>query len=649
MLLDQLRQYEVRMRAEGRQPVSEGGETTSGEMPFMFAMQPVRWEVRLRADGSVRDVQPLSSGKKGKGKDQGLPLAASDLKRSGSGAKPRLLIDNAEYVLGFTKEEGQKGISRAARFHEAYVDLVRRCAEATNEPSLRAVAVFLKNYDPETFQAEHLASYTDFAPDTNVMFTVDDVNPLELPSVRQFWARQFQQSDDEEGVDTVIGECLITGIVGPVMRTEPVPMKGILGGKSTGMSFISANAPAFESYGFKQSRIAPVKFEIAEQYANGLNRLLADPNTSLKVGGVTYAFWTSEGAVPLIARTLAQPAEVLTGKWGAQVQREKKSRPEEVRSLLWSIFQGQQPGLKAEAAFYAVGLTPSGSRIAVRSHLNSTVQEAVNRLADFFAHQDIALLTEEQEGKFYGVHKLAKSMYFQKPRKGQKKLYEIDDGDDTDVTDDAKQAVDLLVQHALAGQPLPVSFLALLAGRNRAEKRVTRPRAALTKMVLLSRSWKEFDVTNAQLDALDPTRPEAAYHLGRLLAVLDDIQTSAMRGVNTTLVDRFYGSMSTTPYAVVGRVMAGTQAHLQKLRKEKPGSYVNKQRDLEEIMSALKLEDIQPKPLSTLQQALFSLGYYHQRATIAAGYREGKAARDAAKADKPNADDQNANEEISND
>ena len=610
MLLEQLMHYEERMRAEGRAK-AEADDTGSaaGEMPFMYASQAVRWEIRLDGDGKVRGVQPHSSGKT-KGKDLGAPMAAPNLVRAGSGANARLLMDNAEYVLGLQKKEGAAGVERAARFHENFKALVQACADAKNEPSVQAVAKFLDGLDIAAFQTKHLAAFPDFAPDTNVTFSVDDIFPIGLSSVQAFWAAQFAQDTAETG-NTLIAECLITGEVGPVMEREPVKVKGILGGQMAGMSFISANAGAFESYGLKASQIAPVKLEVAEKYANGLNRLLSDSATSLRVGGVTYAFWTREGGVPPIGQTLSQPGAVVTNKWGAQKRREKKARAEEVRAALWSAFTGQQTDLRPEAPFYTVGLTPSGSRIAVRTHLTSTVQDAVDHLADYFEAQNIVAMKEEDEGKTYGVFQLVGAMY----RDASKEHIAAD--------------VDALVQHALSGRPLPQTFLVRLAGRNRADDyRVTRPRAALTKMVLLSGSFKEFDVTNAQLDALDTTRPEAAYHLGRLLAVLDDIQSSVMKA-NTTLVDRFYGSMSTTPYAVVGRLIQGTQAHLQKLRKENEGAYVMKQRALEEVMNAL--HDIPAKPLSTPQQALFSLGYYHQRAAIASGYRERKAARDAAK------------------
>lgn len=70
----------------------------------MYALQSVRWEVRLRADGTVRDVQLLRSGKT-KGKDLGRPTPAPSLVRA-SGVKAKLLMDNAEYALGFARKKG---------------------------------------------------------------------------------------------------------------------------------------------------------------------------------------------------------------------------------------------------------------------------------------------------------------------------------------------------------------------------------------------------------------------------------------------------------------------------------------------------------------------------------------------------------------
>lgn len=605
-LLSQLRDYELRMREEGQKAAKAGAES-GGEMPFMYALQNVRWVVNLRADGTVRDVQPLTSGK-AKGKDLGKSLPAPNVVRA-AGVKAKLLMDNAEYALGIARKEGDKNtVTR----HEAFRNLVRAAVEKTQLDELKAIDKFLDALDSQAFRTEYLP--TDFAPDMNVMFSVEGKNPLTFPAVQQFWAEQFGSAETDS--DSIQAGCLITGEFGTVMRTEPVKIKGILGGQVAGMNIVSANAKAFESYGLQQSNIAPINLKAAEQYANGLNRLLAAPETRLRLGGVTYAFWTGAGAIPLIGPLLENdPPKLGFGK-----KRERKVRPQKVREMLWSLFTGHQPGIKRGAAFFMVGMTPSGSRVAVRSHLTSTVQDMIDHLADFFAAQQLTPINPESskypDAETYDVRTLVSGLYRDMSK------------------EHPEPAVDALVQFALRGQSLPLSFLPKLAARNRAEQRVTRPRAVLTKMVLLSNDFKELDMDKETLDALNPNQQEPAYHLGRLLAVLDDIQGSVMKA-NTTLVDRFYGSMSTTPYAVVGRLIQGSQAHLQKLRKENEPAYRAKQTELEAVISRLK--DIPAKPLTTPQQALFALGYYHQRAHISAEIRqrtEDKKAKAEAEAAK---------------
>ncbi|MDY6893488.1 MAG: type I-C CRISPR-associated protein Cas8c/Csd1, partial [Chloroflexota bacterium] len=105
---------------------------------------------------------------------------------------------------------------------------------------------------------------------------------------------------------------------------------------------------------------------------------------------------------------------------------------------------------------------------------------------------------------------------------------------------------------------------------------------------------------------------------GRLLAVLESIQEEAAkpRKINSTIVDRFYGTASSAPASVFGHLLRGVQAHLGKLRKEKYGSYIALEKRLEEVQSGLSNF---PKTLTMEQQGLFALGYYHQRAADRAG------------------------------
>ena len=110
---------------------------------------------------------------------------------------------------------------------------------------------------------------------------------------------------------------------------------------------------------------------------------------------------------------------------------------------------------------------------------------------------------------------------------------------------------------------------------------------------------------------LDPENKNPAYLCGRLFAVLEEAQRLAIPGAGATITDRFFGTASSAPASVFGKLLRGTQNHLGKLRNEKPGLHVALEKRLEEVMSDLPAF---PKTLSLQDQGLFGLGYYHQRA-----------------------------------
>ena len=93
--------------------------------------------------------------------------------------------------------------------------------------------------------------------------------------------------------------------------------------------------------------------------------------------------------------------------------------------------------------------------------------------------------------------------------------------------------------------------------------------------------------------------------------MLERAQTTAIRNVNATIADRYYGTASTAPGAVFPLLLKGVRAHLHTLNRDRRGARVAIETDIEEIMSSLNGF---PKTLSLEQQGLFALGYYHQRA-----------------------------------
>lgn len=120
--------------------------------------------------------------------------------------------------------------------------------------------------------------------------------------------------------------------------------------------------------------------------------------------------------------------------------------------------------------------------------------------------------------------------------------------------------------------------------------------------------------------ALDSTRTTIPYCLGRLFAALEKTQEDASGGtINATIRDRYFASASARPKVVFALILRLTQNHLKKMKSERPGMAVNREKLLGEIMG--KLHDF-PATLKLEEQGEFAIGYYHQRQSFYTGKAE---------------------------
>ncbi|TQL14999.1 CRISPR-associated protein Csd1 family, partial [Zymomonas mobilis] len=84
--------------------------------------------------------------------------------------------------------------------------------------------------------------------------------------------------------------------------------------------------------------------------------------------------------------------------------------------------------------------------------------------------------------------------------------------------------------------------------------------------------------------------------------------------VNATIKDKFYGSASAQPRKVFPVLDKGSANHLSKIGKEKPGFRIVLEKTVASIMEKMRPDaDPFPTSLAAQDQALFGLGYYHQR------------------------------------
>ncbi len=525
--------------------------------PFGYDKTTIRWLINLDANGIFLGFISTSSGRKN---DRGKVFLAPAVMKA-SNIKASLLVGNGEYVLGIPRDPVKK--ERVAKCHKAFIEEVQDCADATHNPQVQAVLKFLHSQD-----LKNIPLPDDFEPAMNLTFQVEDVLPFNLPEVLAYWATS--QGGDPSSPSSDQDQCLVCSTTCHPADRHPIKIKGIPGGQTSGMALISANARAFESYGLEASLIAPVCRDCAERYAKAVNALREKEDSHIVVGPLLYLFWTREPADFNIATLFSQP------------------QSEEVKALIQSARKGRPFTSLDTQTFYATALSASGGRVVVRDWLETTVGQVKEHLAQWFMLQRL-FDWGGSEGSPYGLYPLAASLV-RDPRQ-----------------DLPPNVPKVLLKAALQGGPLPSWLLFQAIRRNRAEQQLTRPRAALIKMVLLSqkKNSQEDDMVRLAEDNLNP-----AYLCGRLLAVLEQVQFQAV-SPKATLIDRFFGTASTAPASVFPRLVRGAQAHLGKLRKEKFGAYTALQGRLEAVMGNLSGF---PKILTLEEQGWFSLGYYHQRA-----------------------------------
>lgn len=551
--------------------------------PLGYQKGPVKWLVDLDAEGHclgfVRTV-----GDEQRKNDRGKEMAFPFVQRT-SGVRAQLLADKADYVLGVvdpTAKPAEK--EKVAQRHAAFVALVEECAKQTSFAPVESVRRFLMAPLPELpadLQQGHMLT-----------FRVNGQVVIEAAAVREFWA-QRTVATQASGPQ---GPCLVCGKPGPVANPHPRPIKGVPGGNPSGCALVSVNELAFDSYGHKKELTqCPVCWTCADTYAQTLNAMLASPQHHYRLQDrVVYVFWTREPTGFELGTVFFEP------------------QPEKVKALLETVHTGQPVALSDPNQFYALALSGSRGRLIVRDWLETTVGHVQDNLRRYLQALDL-VDPDGEPASPPGLYALMGALI---PSKGADPWKEL-----------PPNLAAQFVHAVLNGNPLPDTLLARAVARARAEQGLTRPRAALIKLCLLLSSHPEEGLAlTAELNA---TLDDPAYLCGRLLAILENIQRTAVPGAKATLIDRYYGTASTAPVAVFGLLMRQAQAHLGKLRKTNEGAYYRLQQALEEVAGRLGQEF--PGVLDLKEQGKFALGYYQQRAA------DRKARSDAVAAKKQNA------------
>jgi len=578
MILSALNQYYDRLNNENQ-----------GKVPaFGFSDEKVSYILVLSEQGELLDLVPnLTDEKKPKPKLMNVPRPE---KRT-SGIKPNFLWDKTAYVLGVALPRDKKSeavFELSLPTFEAFKDFHLSFLENAEDKGLKALALFLQNWQPESFEVSIL---TPGVLDANVVFQLDGMRRYihESDEAKMIWGGTLQSDDAKQGI------CSITGKNAPISRLHPA-IKGVSGGQSSGVSIVSFNKESFESYGKGQGDNAPVSEQTAFAYTTALNYLLRRENDQvISLGDTSVVFWALADS-----EQKAKSAEAFFMKGFNPPMPSDESESKALGSELEKLAKGRalseiSPDLDPNTLFFILGLSPNAARLSIRFWIQTDLRQIQRRFTEHF--QDLALNPLPWKTT-PSVWRLLLQLV--PHREGQKPK----------IDDVPAHLAGELMRSILTGQRYPRAILAQLLSRFRADGDISGLRVAMVK-ALLQREFRLLGKEEISM-SLDESNYNPAYLLGRLFAVLENIQRNALGDkVNATIADKYYASASTVPYSVYPRLLSGSKHHLSKIRKDKPGLAFSIEKELGEIMVKLPTEF--PRHFSIENQGRFSIGYYHQK------------------------------------
>ncbi|WP_071799469.1 type I-C CRISPR-associated protein Cas8c/Csd1 [Natronohydrobacter thiooxidans] len=565
-----------------------------GQAPLPgFSTENISFAVVLDADGTpLRLADKRSHAGR---KPAPVPMAVPAGSRT-SGIKPNMLWDKTAYVFGVIAvesetEEGKTVLipgqgKRTAEEHAAFVEAHLALLADATDPGLIALRNFVGRWQPGDFA---LLGFPAEALDQNIVFEFDDGSGPGFVHTRPAALQLLTVPAEGEG-----GLCLVSGESGPVERLHP-KIKGVMGAQSAGASLVSFNNDAYESFGKAQGENAPVSRAAAFAYGTALNALLARGSArNIRIADSTVVFW-AEAPVPAVADF---------GDWlmGAAVNPpDEQDALNEMRAALINLAEGRagdDPRLDPKARIYMLGLAPNAARLSVRFWFPGTMGGFARNVTQFW--QDLELEPAPWKG----------------PPAIWSLLYE------TALLRKAENIPPLLggqvMRAVLTGQPLPRMLLSAVIGRIRADGDINGRRAAICKAVI-NRTSRQEEIPVS----LDPENTNPAYRLGRLFAVLERAQSSALPGLNATIKDRYFAAASATPARVFPLLVKNATHHLALLKKGESGGIGHwLEKELGSIWLGLGAD--LPRALSLEDQGRFIAGYYHQRWTKSTKEEEAK-------------------------
>lgn len=543
-----------------------------------WSREKISFALGIDENGDLLRITPLFETVDGpKGKTREVPQKMTVPIKVGN-TSPKFLWGNSGFILGTANDKTPEAAKDCFKRNR---DLHHEVLKGIEVPAAKAILSFFDRWEPEkTLENELVTSCAgELLGKANMVFRFNGKFIHEIPQLAAAWQAHYGETAKERG------QCLITGALDAIPNTHPL-IKGVQGAQSSGAALVSFNASAFCSYNKEQNQNAPVGKYAAFAYTAALNHLLADRKNVHRIDDAAVVCW-AENADKQYEEFAA---DLFFGDGdGDQSDEQRLSALQASVELLAKGLPCRELDLDPERKFYILGISPNAARLAVRFFYCDSFGNIVKNIK---AHYDRLEIVRPSYDKYpmLPLWKLLSATVNPSAK---------------DKTPNSAMA-GAVARAVFSGGRYPASLLECTFLRIRAEREITRERAAIIKAYYL-RNPNEKCPKEVLTVSLNKDSKNVPYTLGRLFSVYEEIQQAANPGINTTIKDKYFGSAATMPATVFPILSSLAQKHLRKLSDAQRVYLDKKVMTLKSVLG-----EQYPAHMSLPEQGSFDLGYYHQ-------------------------------------
>lgn len=627
-------------------------------IPAGYSERGITWVINISTKDGIRPTVL----KKRKG-ELVLKSPTTPADRTSGKVSPTLLVDKVSYVTGMPERSKKGDVMKIAQAeHRSFIQLLHECADKTKDSQVKEICNFLECCTP-------------YLPDSKsselcVIQIEDQPWPTDAIGIQSFWSDYVsgRLAEDKQ-------QCVICRQIKPITRIQPFKVTLMKGTDQVQLS--SFNLEAFQSLGKtavevtegdnadkkkkrKAGANAAICYACASNAGQVLQHLVSLENEFSGRHAVILArddskgkgkqslknqiavFWTKE-QVDFETKnterlTFEDLAKIPIEDFDKIPDNDPPVKVGQCQSLMQAPFRGGGSlSTVPTNRFYLAVLSPNKSRFVLRTWLETDIQKVQNNIVKYT--KALQIIHPDKRGIWWPPLPalLAALQSYTSTKKESKERPRIA-AMGPDVTNK-------LIRCIYTGTPPPEVLLTRAVrcfrvhdppseDKEQRERQMLRRMAMAAAMKLIltyNKDGKEQEAMQERKtdnDEYVSYKKKAPYNCGVFLAILEAIQrraSSSGRGVNTTLVDRYYGAASTAPATIFANLISmATKAHLPKLRRENKEFFfisslsesVNINDLMEEACKAIDDADGFPQTLTMREQAEFALGFYHQRAEL---------------------------------